>query len=128
MERVASQLNTPFEKLSDSRFKSPDGSKRLIGLCSKSYSAEGETASYWFGFKDAQKEFLTFEGASWLALECEAPQRLLLIPFPEFLPWLESLDRTENKHWHVRLCRQDEQVSLKLSRLNDTVDISTYLL
>ena len=86
------------------------------------------TASYWFGFKDAQKEFLTFDSKSWLALECETPQHLLLIPFVEFLPWLEALDRTENKHWHIRLRRQDDKISLKLSRLNKAEDISRYLL
>lgn len=129
VERIAQHVGVVLKRVSDSRYQSPDGQQRLVGLCSRAYRRDGESAHYWFGFRFPQHEFLSFAGESWLALECESPDRLLLIPFAELTPLLPKLHQTQGQHWHMRLYREEENIFLRpTGGSTDQLDLAAYRL
>jgi len=129
LETVAKRLSVPLLQLGPARFKSEDEQCKVVGLCSKKYPGSGEVEnSFWYGFKPSQREFLLGSERAWLALECERPSDVLLFPFTTFEKWLEHLNVTEGKHWHVALRRVNERLYLQLPVLKQRVDVSGFLI
>jgi hypothetical protein len=125
-ERVARRLGKELKRLSQARFRTADGGTCLVGLCSKTYQPE-RSPGYWYGLKISQKDFLEAGSDSWLALEGDEEQKLLLIPFRAIEELLPRLDMTPGVHWHFRLRLQDDRVLLQL-RGGDKADLTEYLI
>src|SRR5262249_34861775 len=127
LEHVARTLDKELLKVSQSRFTTADNATRVVGLCSKVY-INAASRGYWYGFKPTQLSFLQEATSAWLALECEKPDKVLLIPLEKFAPTLPRLNSTEGKHWHIALDEENHQIWLHLPHPEPRMDLSEYLL
>lgn len=128
LERVANHLGFAFQRLSQARYETADGRRRLVGLCSKAYERAGESRRFWYGIKPSQREFLEAHPESWFAFECETPDNLVLIPFEIFQPLFKDLPETQGKHWHLELFERDGKVELPLRISGEALDLTSFRL
>jgi uncharacterized protein with ParB-like and HNH nuclease domain len=128
LERVAKKIASGLNRLSQARFQSGDGTKRVVGLCSKGYPRPGGMVRYWYGVKSSQKEFLEGVTASWIAFECERPDTIVLLPFSVFQPILQHLRETPGKHWHVDIHAINDTLRLIQPTGYESLDVRSYLL
>jgi hypothetical protein len=118
-----------LKRLSSARFESVDGKKRIVGLCSKRYASSDPEfeARYWFGFRTTQKEFLSWQNESWIALECAVPEKVVLLPFERMENFLRWLNVTEGVHWHVEIFEKGGQFFLNLSSASKKENVTECL-
>lgn len=127
VQRVGTCLHLQFVKKGKVFYASADGKLDLICLASQPYS-RGGSSSYWYGFKPGQKRFLTETENGAVALACGTPDKLLLIPAPDFLPLLDGMNETAGQHWHVKLLWKGGKILLDQPRAGERADLARYLL
>ena len=130
IERVEKHLGCRLVRHGRARWKSPDGQVAVFCSVSRAYSMqEGET--YWFIVKPFHREFLETAGTSFLAFGCGAPEKVVLIPTGDFLPWIEGLNTTETEsgpYWHVHIDDEHGHLRLRRKRGSHPVKIDDYIL
>jgi uncharacterized protein with ParB-like and HNH nuclease domain len=127
VERVAVKLGTSLRRLSQARFESDDGTMRVVGLCSKGYLRGTDAVRYWYGVKPSQNDFLQLATSSWIAFECESPEKVILLEFSFLQPLLKKLQETEGKHWHVEIFERVGQFEIDLPITSETVSVTDSL-
>jgi hypothetical protein len=125
-ERVAVSLGSPLMRMSPSKYESTDGRCRLIGMCSRRYYDKEH--AFWFGFSYPQRDFLSWPQQSWVALECESAETILLVRFDQFRPLLEAMHATEGSHWHISIQIVGTKYLMSLPVRRELVDITSWLL
>jgi uncharacterized protein with ParB-like and HNH nuclease domain len=128
VERVAMKLGTSLRRLSQARFESNDGTMRVVGLCSKGYPRGTDAVRYWYGIKPSQNEFLQTVTSSWIAFECESPEKVILLQFSFLQPMLKKLQETEGKHWHVEIFEKAGHFEIDLPITSETVSVTDRLI
>jgi uncharacterized protein with ParB-like and HNH nuclease domain len=128
VERVAVELGTSLRRLSQARFESDDGTMRVVGLCSKGYRRGTDAVRYWYGIKPSQNDFLQLATNSWIAFECESPEKVVLLEFSFLQPLLKKLQETEGKHWHVEIFERAGQFEIDLPVTSETVSVTDSVL
>ena len=101
--RIEKRLNETLVKQSRASFASADGSVRVVCAVSRFHE---RAKMFWFAFHPHQAEFLSGAKESFVAFGCGSAESLFLIPFADFSPWLESLNKTEKDgryYWHVKI-------------------------
>ena len=110
VKRIASVLQRDFLLRSRARFSTPGDDVRLVCIVSKEHSNRGRRG-YWFAFHPHQLEFLASATDSSVAFGCGSPDRILLIPYESFRPWLEQMNQTHTaegkSYWHVQIHLDD---------------------
>ncbi len=129
LQLASTHLRREFVKQTRSSFISKDGDIALV--CSVSREYDNGTQRYcWFSFTPDHAEFLAAKPAGYLLLGCGAPDRVLLIPFADFLPWSKNLNRTErgdgSYYSHIRIVTDSGRFLLMLKGKDNQVDISKY--
>ncbi|HMG05776.1 MAG TPA: DUF262 domain-containing protein [Chthoniobacterales bacterium] len=127
VERIAKKLSTSLRRLSRARFESEDGRLRVVGLCSKGYPRGADAVRYWYGIKPSQNDFLQLATSSWIAFECESPEKVILLQFSFLQPLLKKLQETEGKHWHVEIFEKAGQFEIDLPITSETVLVTDRL-
>lgn len=130
VERIQSYLGVPLVKRSRATFASPDGEVMLICKVSKEYSLSG-SAAYWFAFHRHQKEALEGVPKAYVAFGCGSDLTIILIPFQDFVTWLDGMwttDRETGSYWHVRIIREGGKFTLDRKKGYDPIDVTRYLL
>ena len=130
VQRVQGKLGVSLVKRSRSGYSSPD---KLVALnCSVSKEHDAATQpNYWFAFHPHQQEFLREHPRSYVAFGCGSSERLVVIPFSEFEPWLEASWTTvkgERSYWHVVIYRKGEKYTLRRRKGESAIDLTPYVL
>jgi uncharacterized protein with ParB-like and HNH nuclease domain len=114
VERIASRLGAPLQRISKARFETADAKCGVVGVCSRRYNEPDGEVGFWFGFRFSQREFLHEYERAWVAFECELPDQIVLLPLEKLEPYLTHLNVTEDSHWHIVLRQSDGRTWLNL--------------
>ncbi len=127
--RAAAYLKTDFTKQTRSSFVSKDGQIALVVSVSREHD-NGSQKFCWFSFHPYQAEFLASKPKGYLLLGCASPDRVLLIPFSDFMPWSNKLNKSvredESYYSHIRIVTDDGGYRLKLEGRGNQVDVGKY--
>jgi hypothetical protein len=130
VQKIQQQLGQPLLKHSRVTYSSTNGAVSLICAISKEHIKPSQR-SFWFAFHPHQKEFLASSERSYVALGCGSEKQVLLIPFNEFVNWLDGMNVTQNDdrfYWHVSIFREDERLVLHRRRGIPQIDLTKYKL
>ena len=97
---------------------------------SKQYARTNEI-EYWFGLSSTQKEFLASSKTSYLACGCGLPEKLLVIPFDVFEPYLYNMNTTQTDkilRWHIKIFERVGHFYLMQPLIDDRLEITQYLI
>ena len=130
VKRVQANLGVSLIKRSRAGYSSPDHTVALNCSVSKEHSPDAHP-NYWFAFHPHQQEFLKKHGRSFVAFGCGTSNRLILVPYLEFEPWLQNTWTTTNEermYWHVVIHREGERYTLRRKKGTVPIDLTPYLL
>jgi hypothetical protein len=128
--RVQSKLKTILVKRSSALYSSADEKTAVFCLNSREYGSESQPR-YWFAFHPHQKETLSKYPNGYVAFGCGGPQRVILIPANDFVPWLKRFHVTnlgDRMYWHVRINCDDNKISLVTKAGETHPDITKFLI
>lgn len=128
IKKIESKLNISLIKQTRASYSSADG--KIALLCSISRFHEREKR-YWFAFHPYQDEFLCKAQESFVAYGCGTPDKLFLIPYQDFKPWLEYFNKTEKQnrfYWHIKISESGKSLKMLGRRGTRNIDIGQYLL
>ncbi|HSK80718.1 MAG TPA: DUF262 domain-containing protein [Thermoanaerobaculia bacterium] len=129
-ERVQKYLGRSLIKEGNVRWKTADGSVRLVVAVSRAYpNAEGE--GYWHIYKPRSSKFLESAATAYVALGCGSPETVVLIPYADLTNWLEGLGTTVTEngpYWHVQVYNVGGHFRLVRKRGYEAVDLDRYVL
>lgn len=129
VRRLEKVLGTPLVKQSRATFNAPDQPIRVICAVSREHIRSG-VPSYWFAFHPHQAEYLAATKQSYVAFGCGSEERLLLIPYADFLVWVEGMNETTNderSYKHVSISRTAEHFELVRRQGWPRIDLTSYL-
>lgn len=130
LARVEKRLAIKLIRKRATTYVTADGGRALICAVSKEY-ADITPPRYWFAFHTNQDQLLASVPQGYLALGCGSPDQLLLIPFADFRPWLESLNttaRNDGVYWHIHVLKQEDRLMLDRKKGFNDVDLTEFLL
>ena len=130
VKRIQSQLGVSLVKRTRAGYSSPDHETAIICSVSKEHNPESNP-NYWFAFHPHQQEFLAKYPKTFVAFGCGSAQRVILVPYSTFKPWLEDSWTTTNEdrtYWHVVIYRKARNFTLRLRKGNKPVDLTPYVL
>lgn len=129
IKRVQAKLGLSFVKRSRSGYSTPDNSVALNVSVSKEHDAE-TTPNYWFAFHPHQQAFLKKHTTAYVAFGCGSSQRLILIPFGDFEPWLKhtwTTDNDDRTYWHIVIYRDGENYTFRTKKGEKEIDLTQYV-
>lgn len=129
IKRVQAKLALSFVKRSRSGYSTPDNSVALNVSVSKEHGSESNP-NYWFAFHPHQQTFLKKHPTAYVAFGCGSSDRLILIPYPTFEPWLKHTWTTENVeriYWHVLIYRDNADYSFRMKKGEKAIDLTPYV-
>jgi uncharacterized protein with ParB-like and HNH nuclease domain len=124
LRRVASFLKTELMQEGEARYASADERCHVLCLASQPYD---DGSGYWFGVAPMQLAFLREVEDAHVALCCGSPDRILWIPRKDFLVFVENMNETDGKHWHIQIAWTDA-ARLDQPKLRSKADVGRYLL
>jgi hypothetical protein len=129
LKRIQSKLTLSFVKRSRSGYSTPDNTVALNVSVSKEHGTESNP-NYWFAFHPHQQAFLKKHPAAYVAFGCGSSERLILIPYSQFEPWLKHTWTTENgerTYWHVVIYRDGASYSFRMKKGEKAIDLTPYV-
>lgn len=129
VKRIQLQLKASLVKRSRSGYSTPDNTIALNCSVSKEHNPD-TNPNYWFAFHPHQQAFLEKHQLAYVAFGCGSSERLILVPYDDFKPWLQSTWTTENgdrTYWHVVIYRDDETYALRLKKGTKAIDLTPYV-
>lgn len=129
IERISSHLAQNLVKRSRAKYSTPDGTIAVNCAVSKEHDPEGQP-NYWFAFHPHQKEFLEGAQTGYVAFGCGSPERLLLVPYPQFREWIDGFWTTEAEdrvYWHVVIYRENGRFILHRKKGESRVELTRFL-
>ena len=127
IKRIEGKLHISLVKQTRTSYSSADGGTALV--CSISRFHEREKR-YWYSFCPYHGEFLSKARESFVAFACGAPDKLFLIPYKDFKPWLEYFNKTEepNPYWHIKISESGKSLKMMGRVGTRDFDINQYLI
>lgn len=128
--RIQQQLDRNLIRRSRAKYSTADGTLALTCAVSKAHAKSGRT-SYWFAFHVHQKEFLEEAEEAFVAFGCGSEENVILIPFYDFVKWLEGMNITSSEdrfYWHVSIFSENGKLVLHRRRDYPRIDLSQYVL
>lgn len=129
--RIEEKLGLTLVKRTRANFSSPDETVAVICAVSKEHSGASGRSAYWFAFHPHQKDRLQTAKHSYVAFGCGSADKLLLIPFQTFEPWLEGLwttQREDRMYWHVRVNADGEELKLNRKKGSEDISLTSFLI
>ncbi len=130
VSRISAATDVTFVKRGSTSYSSSDDTTRLVCAASKRYQRAGQ-AFYWYAFHPSQQEFLTARDQSFIAYGCGGPEKVVLLPFSNFLPYVSDMNTTskdKRQYWHVHIYESTGGKLLLALTHGRRVDITEYLL
>ena len=130
IKRIQAKLALPFVKRSRSGYSTPDNAVALNVSVSKEHSPDSNP-NYWFAFHPHQRTFLMRHSSAYVAFGCGSSEKLILVPYKDFEPWLKHTWTTENgerTYWHVVIYRDGEKYSFRMKKGEKAIDLTPYVL
>jgi hypothetical protein len=129
--RIMKVLNQQLVKRSRAMFTNADNSVVVLCAVSREYS-QGSSTAYWFAFHPHQKAKLESTEQAFVAFGCGSPEKLVMIPFKVFAPWVDGMNQTHRddgrSYWHVQIFDEDGRLVLHRKKDEARPDITKYLL
>jgi len=128
--RVQEHLGQPLVKRSFAVYSSPDENLLTICINSREYK-KANSSGYWFAFHPHQRDMLANHKKAFVALGCGSKESILLIPAPDFVPWLEKCHKTELEdrfYWHIRITKDKDGYVLLVKKGAERVRLNEFLL
>lgn len=128
VERISPRLGVELKRVTDTLFKSLDGSTVVVCLVSRAYH---NGTSYWWTFRSRHLKALAAAQVGHVALGCGTPTQILLIPFIEWQPIMDGLNSTvhgEQVNWHIQVHRDGDRLLLHRKGTLPPIDITNRLL
>ena len=129
VERIKKQLKIPLVRQTRATYATPDGTVSLVCMVSREPHSAGQ--SYWYAFHPHQKDRLLEAKEAYVAFGCGSEETVLLIPFHDFLKWVDGMNVTHRRdryYWHVHIFREGKKLVLHLKSGFGKVDLTAYLL
>lgn len=129
VKRIQHQLKVSLVKRSRSGYSTPDDAIALNCSVSKEHNPDSNP-NYWFAFHPHQQTFLEKHASAYVAFGCGSSERLVLVPYEKFKPWLQNTWVTENgerTYWHVVIYRDDKSYALRLKKGSKAIDLTPYV-
>lgn len=108
-------------------YRSSDGNTTAICVVSKLHTKSG---TYWYAFHRRHYEQLEQAPDGFVVLGCGSPERVLVIPWVDFRPWVSRMNATElasgKMYWHVVI--DAESLTLQPRRGEEKISLKKYLL
>lgn len=130
IDRVQAFLGKPLVKQSRARYSSPDRSIVVNCAVSKEHDPDARP-NYWFAFHPHQRDFLHNSDEAFVVFGCGSSDRVLLIPFDDFEPWLAqtwTTDADTRSYWHVVIHRREGRYFLHLKKGETNIELTHYLI
>lgn len=127
--RVSKHLGTPLVKRTRAFFSSPDETVRVVCAISKEHDSNAKP-NYWYAFHPHQGDLLGTSSSAYVAFGCGSAERTLCIPYKDFLPWLDGMNRTvkdDREYWHVQIFRTGEKLVLVRRQGESKIDLNGFL-
>jgi hypothetical protein len=99
ISRIQIALGKTLLKRSRTQYSSPDKSLIVNIAVSKEHNPD-TNPNYWFAFHPYQKEALLTTPQSYVAFGCGTSKRVLLIPFSDFVSWLDGMWTTQKNDYY----------------------------
>ncbi len=128
ISRVEKFLDATLVKQSRASFASPDQTVHVLCAVSR-FHERGKR--YWFAFHPHQDKFLSKAQKAFVAFGCGDAQKLFLIPFVDFKPWLDNCSITEKAdrfYWHVKIRESGKSFSMTGRAGTKNFEITKYFL
>lgn len=129
VKHIQRQLGAVLVKRTRSGYSTPDNKTGVVCSVSKEHNPD-KSPNYWFAFHPHQQEFLKQFPATQVAFGCGSSERVLLIPYADFEPWLKDSWTTtsdDRMYWHVVVYRRDQKFELRLRKGTRAIDVTRYL-
>ena len=129
VSRVSASLREKYLKQGNTTFATTESNHRLVCAVSKQYIRSSQ-ALYWYAFHLAQREFLVGAQKAYVAYGCGSAQKVVLIPFDTFSPWVDEMNTStkgDRLYWHVHIYEVGSRLLLALTG-GKKIDITDYLL
>lgn len=131
IERVQRHLGLSLIKESRTLFVTPDRATAVLCAVSKQHERAAKPF-YWFAFHPHQRDPLIAATSASVAFGCGSADKIVLIPYADFEPWLEGLNQTVNedrRYWHIQIVEVDaDKMMLGRKKGFDNIDLSQYLI
>ena len=131
IQRINQKLQHTLVRRSRATFLTRDEELAVVCAVSKEYEIPAGKR-YWFAFHPHQRETLLHAKMGYVAFGCGSANKLVLIPYKDFDPWVSEmhqtiLDNGKRMYWHVHI--NDEGGKLFLHRKGGTSrpELDTYL-
>jgi hypothetical protein len=124
--RIEKRLGIDLVKHSRASFESADEKTKVVCSISRFHERGNR---FWFAFHPHQLDFLTKAEHSYVSFGCGDAGTIFLIPFSDFLPWLDFFNRTEKPdrfYWHVKIHRAGENYAITGKAGSKDIDINKY--
>lgn len=125
--RASAHLGVPLSRESRTVYTAPDKKTTALCLVSKVHTSKS-TTRYWYGFNPGHRDLLASSPSGYLVLGCGSPERVLLIPWRDFEPWLGEMFTTDNdgrSYWHISI--DANKLHLLRRKGAPKVNVSKYL-
>lgn len=128
--RITKVLKQPLIKRSRATFTTADDSTAVLCAVSREHDLPAGIA-YWFAFHPHQKGRLESASQGFVAFGCGSPDKLVMIPFNVFVPWLDGMNQTHREdgrsYWHVQIFDEDGRLILHRKSGEEWPDVTNYL-
>jgi putative tricarboxylic transport membrane protein len=124
-----SEIPTFLSYATERKLADPAHKKEFGTTVSKEHNPESNP-NYWFAFHPHQQTFLEKHALAYVAFGCGTSERLVLVPYEKFKPWLQNTWVTENgerTYWHVVIYRDDKKYALRLKKGSKAIDLTPYV-
>lgn len=120
LEKVAEKLGIPLVRKGRALRSTSDGHTNIVCLASQRYDGPGGSGNYWYGFTQAQRDFVSEADRGWAVFVCQDTGRAFMIDRDEFLAWLPEMlttpadtsEESEIRHWHIYFNDYGDRVEL----------------
>jgi hypothetical protein len=135
VQRFGQLHNVQLARKTKTMYQTADQNMRIVSLVSRDYEKREESpdpskGSFWYGFRDYQKEFIEESQNGYVVLGCGTPDDMLEIPSAEVNTWLERLNTstksTGTVHWHFHVYRVDDKYYLEQKQGFGRIEITKF--
>jgi hypothetical protein len=128
IKRIEGEVDILLVRQTRASYASADNKIGLV--CSISRFHE-KAKLYWFAFHPYQDQYLSAYQEPYVAFGCGTSERLFLIPYKEFKPWLKNFSRTERPsrfYWHIKIRESGKSSKMIGKKGTRNFDIGQYLI
>ena len=131
IQALASREQVALSADSVARYGDPSGNVRVVVAISKHHV--DRVLPYWYGYMPQWQTYLEGAARGYLLLGCMDRNVGFAIPRDVLTENLGALNNSPTKdgsirHWHVHLVERSEGLALVLPRIDQTLDLTPYLL